>query len=76
MCICGGVCETVAVVAVGGYIVRKLTRKRPPQAAVACLKCGATEKLMYNSYYCSDCYYGILDTMQYEKGCNDASPDR
>jgi len=75
MCICGGVCETVAVVAVGGYIVRKLTRKRPPQK-VACLKCGATEKLMYNSYYCSDCYYGILDTMDYAKGCADASDNR
>lgn len=74
MCICAGVCETVAVVAVGGYIVRKL-RKRPAQKV--CPKCGAPQaRLMYNADLCFDCYYKMLDTMRYEKGCNDAPTDR
>lgn len=75
MCICAGVCETVAVVAVGGYIMKKW-RKRPAQRPV-CPKCGAPQaRLMYNSTLCFDCYYKILDTMRYEKGCNDAPTDR
>ncbi len=71
MCICGGVGEAAIAAVAGGFIVRRIMRKRPPQRPV-CPKCGAPQaRLMYNSTLCFDCYYEILDTMRYEKGCND-----
>jgi transcription elongation factor Elf1 len=75
MCICGGLGEAAVAVAAVSLVVRTIKKRRNRRPV--CSKCGAPkERLKYNSSLCFDCYNAMLDAMQYERGCNDSSPDR